>query len=198
MSITPSFLVNPEAISGLVTDYRDWQIPLGRRFRALKIWFVLRTYGITGIQQMIRKHIALAKYFASLVRQRPDRFEIVSGPSFALTVLRCVPPQDNTGSLQEGISNGSHRAEDEMNNFEAKRNTALSDAANALTKRVYDLVNGRGELFLTSAMINGIFVIRVVSANESADEKHLRGAFDTILAASEEVLAAKQVNGHPA
>ena len=49
LSITPSYLRNDYSDSGLVTDYRDWQIPLGRRFRSLKIWFVLRSYGVSGM-----------------------------------------------------------------------------------------------------------------------------------------------------
>jgi glutamate/tyrosine decarboxylase-like PLP-dependent enzyme len=57
-----------------VTDYRDWQIPLGRRFRALKIWFVMRTYGIQGFKAHIRNHIRLGELFHSLVKSRPDLF----------------------------------------------------------------------------------------------------------------------------
>lgn len=61
----------------LIPEYRHWQIPLGRRFRALKLWFVLRIYGVQGIQQYIRKHIELAQYFEKLV-EMDDRFEVVS------------------------------------------------------------------------------------------------------------------------
>ena len=195
MSIAPSFLVNPEAISGLVTDYRDWQVPLGRRFRALKIWFVLRTYGVSAIQGLIRKHIALGEHFADLVRQRPDRLEIIAGPRFALIVIRCVAPKDDTPAVQRALNGDSTRAEGEMNHFEKKRSTASQDAANALTKRVYDLIHSRGELFLTSSVINGIFVIRVVSANENAEKEYVTAAFDTILATTEEVLAGKTTGG---
>lgn len=61
----------------LIPEYRHWQIPLGRRFRALKLWFVLRIYGVEGIQNYIRKHVELAKYFEKLVRT-DDRFDVVS------------------------------------------------------------------------------------------------------------------------
>lgn len=60
-----------------IPEYRHWQIPLGRRFRALKLWFVLRIYGVEGIRSYIRKHIELAKYFEKLVRS-DSRFEVVS------------------------------------------------------------------------------------------------------------------------
>nr|ALU57422.1 aromatic-L-amino-acid decarboxylase isoform 36 [Homo sapiens] len=59
----------------LITDYRHWQIPLGRRFRSLKMWFVFRMYGVKGLQAYIRKHVQLSHEFESLVRQDP-RFEI--------------------------------------------------------------------------------------------------------------------------
>ncbi|KAJ4390763.1 hypothetical protein N0V93_004361 [Gnomoniopsis smithogilvyi] len=75
---------------GLVTDYRNWQIPLGRRFRALKIWFVLRNYGVKGLQAYIRDGVKRGEMFAGLVKGRRDLFEIVTGPVFALTVFRMV------------------------------------------------------------------------------------------------------------
>lgn len=75
---------------GLVTDYRNWQIPLGRRFRALKIWFVLRNYGVKGLQAYIRDGVKRGEMFAGLVKGRGDLFEIVTGPVFALTVFRMV------------------------------------------------------------------------------------------------------------
>ena len=87
LSITPSYLRNPFSEQGLVTDYRDWQIPLGRRFRALKIWFVMRSYGVSGLQGHIRNSLQHGESFAQWVRDRADLFEIVVPPAFALTVF---------------------------------------------------------------------------------------------------------------
>ena len=87
LSITPSYLRNEHTESGLVTDYRDWQIPLGRRFRALKIWFVMRTYGVEGLQAHIRRHVKLGETFHSLVQKRNDLFAVLTEPRFALTVF---------------------------------------------------------------------------------------------------------------
>lgn len=66
---------------------QHWQIPLGRRFRALKLWFVLRLYGVRNLQAFIRKHVALAHEFEELVRQ-DDRFEIVSEVVLGLVCFR--------------------------------------------------------------------------------------------------------------
>lgn len=68
LSITPEYLRNAASESGQVVDYRDWQIPLGRRFRALKLWFVMRHYGIDGLQAYIREHVRLAELFESFIQ----------------------------------------------------------------------------------------------------------------------------------
>jgi len=64
LSILPEYLKNKATESGAVIDYRDWQIPLGRRFRALKLWFVIRHYGIEGLQYHIRRHVELFRHKA--------------------------------------------------------------------------------------------------------------------------------------
>lgn len=66
---------------------QNWQIPLGRRFRALKLWFTLRAYGKEGLQAHIRHHINLALLFARLVEQ-DQRFEIVCPPRMGLVCFR--------------------------------------------------------------------------------------------------------------
>jgi len=84
LGIMPEYLKNQATQSGAVIDYRDWQVPLGRRFRALKLWFVLRWFGIAGIQQRVRQHVALAQELARWVEADP-RFELA-----APTVLNLV------------------------------------------------------------------------------------------------------------
>lgn len=90
LTISQAVYTNTPSANGLVTDYREWQIPLGRRFRSLKIWFVLRSYGAAGLREYIRKTTQYGEDFAGWVRGRGDLFEVVSGPSFALTVFRVV------------------------------------------------------------------------------------------------------------
>ena len=76
LSILPEYLRNQATESGAVFDYRDWQIPLGRRFRSLKLWFVIRHYGVDGLQYHIRYHVQLAQQFRAWV-ESDDRFEVV-------------------------------------------------------------------------------------------------------------------------
>ena len=75
LSILPEYLRNKATESGAVIDYRDWQVPLGRRFRALKLWFVLRSFGVEGLQERVRRHVQLAQQFAAWVQSDPQ-FEL--------------------------------------------------------------------------------------------------------------------------
>lgn len=86
--ILPEYLKT--ASRGKVNDYRDWGIPLGRRFRALKLWMVLRTYGLEGLRQKMRQHIALARLFETWVTAHPD-FEVLAPVSFCLVCFRYAP-----------------------------------------------------------------------------------------------------------
>jgi aromatic-L-amino-acid decarboxylase len=87
LSILPEYLRNKASESGAVIDYRDWQIPLGRRFRSLKLWFVIRHYGVEGLRSHIRRHVELAQDFASWV-QEDDRFELAVPPPLNLVCFR--------------------------------------------------------------------------------------------------------------
>lgn len=87
LSILPEYLKNQASESGAVIDYRDWQIPLGRRFRALKLWFVIRHYGVEGLQHHIREHVRLAQEFVTWVRES-DHFELAAAAPLNLVCFR--------------------------------------------------------------------------------------------------------------
>jgi aromatic-L-amino-acid decarboxylase len=87
LSILPEYLRNKATESGAVFDYRDWQVPLGRRFRALKLWFVIRSYGVEGLQHHVREHVALAQEFAGWVRESQE-FELAAPVPLNLVCFR--------------------------------------------------------------------------------------------------------------
>jgi aromatic-L-amino-acid decarboxylase len=87
LSILPEYLRNQATESGAVIDYRDWHIQLGRRFRSLKLWFVIRHYGVEGLQYHIRRHVELAQQFAEWVRQ-DDNFEVAAPVPLNLICFR--------------------------------------------------------------------------------------------------------------
>ena len=192
LSITPSYLRNPYSDCGLVTDYRDWQIPLGRRFRALKIWFVLRTYGINGLKAHIRKHIVLGERFATWVREREDLWEIVTPPAFALTVITIALPAHSKGTMPDGTTEPGLTEGMATSNTRPSTSEEERDRTNALTKKVYDSINAAGEIFLTSSIVKGIYSIRIVSANEKTDETYLRRAFEILVNNAEMVISESQ------
>ncbi len=106
LSILPEYLRNEATKSGAVIDYRDWQIPLGRRFRALKLWFVIRHYGIEGLRHHIRQHVALAQAFADWLRA-DERFELVAPVPLNLVCFRYRgSDEDNQGILDRLNASG--------------------------------------------------------------------------------------------
>jgi aromatic-L-amino-acid decarboxylase len=94
LAINPAYLAT-EGREGVI-DYSQWSVPLGRRFRALKLWFVIRAYGTETLQAMIRSHVAWAQELAELIRAEPD-FEIVTEPVLSLFTFRYLP--DGAGDL---------------------------------------------------------------------------------------------------
>lgn len=103
LSITPEYLRNAASDTGAVIDYRDWQIPLGRRFRALKLWFVLRSLGAEGLREHIRRSISLAEHFESLILA-DDRFELATPRSLSLVCFRLRAGDTATERLLEQVN----------------------------------------------------------------------------------------------
>jgi len=103
LSILPEYLRNSATESGEVVDYRDWHPQLGRRFRAIKLWAVLRTYGLEGLRAHVRSGIGLAAHVAELVAA-DDRFEMVTEPSLSLVVFRLTAGDEQTLAAMEAVN----------------------------------------------------------------------------------------------
>lgn len=158
MSVTPEYLRNPASASGAVIDYRDWQVPLGRRFRALKLWFVIRHYGVEGLRAYIREHIRIAGVFQSLVESDP-RFEVVTPRTSSLVCFRLRPrPGDDP---------------------------AATDARNAALIKA---VNDSGRAYLTHTILppagphaaHSRYVLRMAIGSAQTQERHVREAWALI------------------
>ena len=134
-----------------VVNYRDWGVPLGRRFRALKLWFVIRSYGVAGLQSLIREHIRLGTLFAGWVATDSD-FVLAAPAPVGLVCFRWAP---RAGGLSgEGL-----------------------DHANRL---LLDRINAPGDLFLTHTVLSGRFVIRLALGHESTTEALVRHVWDRV------------------
>lgn len=103
LSVLPEYLRNKATESGAVIDYRDWHIPLGRRFRSLKLWFVIRHYGITGLQQQVRRHVELAQQFVSWVAKEPG-FELAAPAPLNLVCFRHRGGDDFNQELMDRLN----------------------------------------------------------------------------------------------
>lgn len=150
LDITPEFLRSKHGDAGTVIDYRNWHLGLGRRFRSLKLWFVLRSYGVEGFQNHIRAGIELNKYFVSLVGSS-SKFELVTEPSFALTVFRLVPSSSDA---------------------------MITEAAlNSLNQSFYSRISARPDIWLTQTKINGVFCIRFAIGAARTTKEHIDKAW---------------------
>lgn len=142
LSILPEYLRNPASESGSVIDYRDWQIALGRRFRALKLWFVIRHYGIEGLQHHVRRHVELARLFASWVEES-DRFELLRPQHLSLVCFRHKGGNDETmGTLTAVNDSGIYITHTKIDDVAWLR---MSVAANGTelqhVQRAWELIN---------------------------------------------------------
>lgn len=105
LSILPEYLRNAATESGAVIDYRDWHVQLGRRFRALKLWFVIRHYGVEGLQYHVRQHVALAQEFKEWIKASED-FELAAPAPLNLVCFRHKGGDETNKALLQQLNAG--------------------------------------------------------------------------------------------
>jgi aromatic-L-amino-acid decarboxylase len=154
LSVSPEYLRNVHSESGAVVDYRDWQVPLGRRFRALKLWLVMTWYGLEGLRAHVRQGVRLAEVFEGLVRA-DERFEIMAPRPLNLVCFRLAPREGESAEACD------------------ERNRWLLDAVN---------VSGRAMVTHTALPRNGRreFAIRVAIGGTLTEERHVRETWELI------------------
>ncbi len=153
---TPAYL--KAAHDDRVVNYRDWGIQLGRRFRALKLWFVIRTYGAEGLRAMIREHVRLGRLLAAWVEQDP-RFELVAPAPLGLVVFRYLGGREpGSGSGERGID--------------------------SLNEQLLATLHATGRIMLTQTRLKGKYAIRLALGHLTTREEHVRRAWEMIQAAT--------------
>jgi len=148
MAILPEYLKT--ATTGRVNDYRDWGIALGRRFRALKLWFVIRNFGVKGIQERFRDHIRWASELEDQIARQQD-FELLAPRTLNLICFRYHP--------------------------EAVNDDAKLDALNM---RLEQILNDSGKLFLTHTRVKGKYTLRLVTGQTYLQKRHVQRAWEII------------------
>ncbi len=146
--ILPEYLRTSE--SERVNNYRDWGIQLGRRFRALKLWFVIRTYGVRGLQEKLRLHCSLAAAQAERIRSSPD-FELLAPVPLNTLCFRFHPPD------VEG-----------------------TEELNRLNADLLERANRTGKAFFTHTRLGSDYVIRMVIGQTAVQERHVLAAWDLL------------------
>jgi len=147
-SITPEYLRTQT--TGRVNDYRDWGIQLGRRFRALKLWFVIRNFGVEGLKEKIWHHISLAQKLEQRIIKSKD-FEMVTPRTLNLVCFRFKPAREND-----------------------------NDALNRINEKLKQKVNATGRMYISHTKLNGIYTLRMVIGQTNVTEEHVLKAWDVI------------------
>lgn len=156
-SLVADYLVTPETD---VHNYMDYGLQLGRRFRALKLWFALRTYGVSGMQERLRTHIALAQELATWIDAEPG-WEIAAPHPLSVVCFRYAPDP------AEG-----------------------AEAVDAHNLAIMDAVNATGEVFLSSTRLHGRLVLRIAIGNERTTREDVRLAWNLLRREAAERLGA--------
>ena len=136
------YVINP--------NYKDWGIQLGRKFRSLKLWFVIRSYGIGGIKKILKKHIKLAKLINEKIEKIND-FEITAKRNFNMVNFRFKPIKIND--------------ENKLNN---------------LNKKLLKKLNSSGKIYLSHTKINNIFSLRMPIGNTFSSKKYVISSWNLI------------------
>jgi aromatic-L-amino-acid decarboxylase len=140
MSTNPSYLQT--AADGQVKNYRDWGVPLGRRMRALKLWFVIRDHGVSGLQARLRRDLANARWLEAEIRREPH-WRILAPVRLQTLVLRHEPP---------GLD---------------------AEQADARIRRLAEAVNSSGQAYLTPALVDGRWALRVSLGSANTEREHV-------------------------
>ena len=154
-AITPEYLRTGHDAD--VANFRDWGIQLGRRFRALKLWFVIRSYGVEGLRTMLRRHVALAGEFGGWVSAAPD-FELLAPAALGLVCFRYRP---------------AGKAADDP-------------GLDVLNRDLLARVNASGRVFLTHTVLGGRYTIRLAVGQRCTEREHVEEAWRLIRAAARE------------
>lgn len=148
-SILPEYLKTKT--DGQVANHCDWGIPLGRRFRSLKLWFVLRHFGLKGLQKKLRLHIELAEWLEDQVNRHPD-LEMVVPRMMNLVCFRYKPA-----------------------------GKADLETINTLNQDLLERLNASGKLYLTHTKVNGVYTLRMSVGQTNVEARHIAEAWETLL-----------------
>jgi aromatic-L-amino-acid/L-tryptophan decarboxylase len=154
-SLVPEYLKTTDSE---VNNYMDWGVQLGRRFRSLKLWFIIRSFGVEGLASRLRDHCRLAREFASWV-DADKKFERLAPVPFSVVCFRFHP-----SSISDEVKLGQFNSQ------------------------IIEHVNASGEIFLSHTILNSRYTIRIAIGNISTIEKHVKRAWELIKAEADKLM----------
>ncbi len=166
-SLTPDYLQTLEAVE--VRNLMDTGVQLGRRFRSLKLWAILRHFGSDGIRDRLAEHMRLARLFAGWVDDSPD-FERLAPVPFSVVCFRATPGGVAVAGADGAVAGGATSEEI----------AAVDATTDALNERLLEAVNATGEVFLSHTRLNGRFAIRLAVGHVRTEERHVRRAWELL------------------
>ena len=183
-SLTPEYLRTPEAAR--VRNLMDTGVQLGRRFRSLKLWAILRHFGSEGIRDRLAEHMRLARLFAEWVDASPD-FERLAPVPFSVVCFRAKPggsaePESGAARTAAGegtpadVSPGAAPVAGKADGTAATADTRTDK----LNERLIEAVNATGEVFLSHTRLDGRFTIRLAIGHVRTEERHVRRAWELL------------------
>ena len=166
-SLTPDYLQTLEAVE--VRNLMDTGVQLGRRFRSLKLWAILRHFGSEGIRDRLAEHMRLARLFAAWVDESAD-FERLAPVPFSVVCFRAAPHGNAVaGAGDAGPAEAIPAA-----------SGAIDAETDALNERLIEAVNATGEVFLSHTRLNGRFTVRLAIGHVRTAERHVRRAWELL------------------
>jgi aromatic-L-amino-acid decarboxylase len=162
-ALVETFEILPEYLKtgthGRVKDYRDWGVQLGRRFRALKLWFMIRDYGVEGIRRKVQDHISWARELGGQIRSEPG-FELLEPQHLSLVCFRWHPDAAKS-----------------------------PEAVNAANMALMQKLNESGQIYLTHTRVSGLVTLRMVIAQTHVTREHVQAAWKLIRETARELKA---------
>ncbi|CAL5409246.1 unnamed protein product [Camellia sinensis] len=175
LSTNPEYLRNKATESKQVVDYKDWQIALSGRFRAMKLWLVLRSYGVANLRNLIRGHVNMAKHFEGLVAM-DSRFEVVAPRNFGLVCFR--------------ISPSALTLSDHNHNNKASESGSDENHANEINSKLLESINASGRMYMSHGVTGGVYAIRFAVGATLSNYQHVDLAWQVIQGHAHAILAA--------
>ncbi|KAL5548518.1 hypothetical protein UlMin_003749 [Ulmus minor] len=179
LSTSPEYLRNKATESKQVVDYKDWQITLSKKFRAIKLWMVLRSYGVERLRDLLRSHVKKAQLFEGFIIAEGDMFEIVVPRNFSTVCFRISPLAIRKN--KKSLENGNGKCINVIDLLAEK-------GINEVNSNLLESINKSGSVYMTHTMVDGMFVLRCAIGTTLTEDSHVATAWKVVKEHADDVI----------